>query len=454
MTAYDYVLIRHLTWDQRQSCHEASTRLQRSSQNGGTMPLTSVGRPYKLKETRLCVQVMSTVLGRGLPSVVTGTLALVHASGAIEPLTFLHHDPSIQDLEYLASLITAHIQRRQVIAGTRSEHRAREGTALLAETGAEDAIVIENELQPSLLTDIYRRPSFADTTPSGTSSPQHPAAQQAAHLGRLSDWDADGYALLRAAPRLISHRATVCCDATAQTITVTIAPDSDIADGELDWKAQLQYACLAVLLCLLLPLGLFFVLCIVLWAVSIAKSSSETQKQERFEAVVSIIFSAPMLLLMTTLLLVGRAILTAPRDVTLTVGTTAWKLESHLKGFKLFPFLQRTSTGETDAHCGCRVCALCLPPLHNWQDHSNNHWFVRTTAVHETRAVLRKVQPCCLLPHLDNSSAALGHGMADAEHPTHPRSQCVPAAHCRPPPACAPAFCLFLTVIPASEVRW
>jgi hypothetical protein len=425
------------------------------------MPPNSVGLSERSKENRLCVQVMSTAVGR----VVKGTLALVHASGALEPLTFLNLNPSIQDLEYLASVITAHIQRTQVTAGTRSEHRVgKEGTALLAKTGTEDAIVIENELQPSALIDICQQPGFVDTALSGTSPPQHPAAQQAALLKRLSAWDSDGYALLRTAPRLISHRVTARCDSTAQTITVTIAPDN----SELQMKACLWDACFLASLYVLLPLGLVLV---VIWVSYRAKSSSETHEQEKDDfKILSITFSALMLVLMLTVNLVGHAFLDAPRDVTLTVGTTGWKLESHLKGLKIFPFCQSTSTGETNACCGCRVCAFCLPPLHNLQAHPNNHSFVWTIAGHETRSVLKIAQPCCLLLHLNNSSAAVENDwnsqahllqralpsplMPCAEQPTHPSPHCVPTSHCRPPPDCAPAFCLFPTVIPASEVRW
>jgi hypothetical protein len=340
------------------SCYKASTRLERNPGSCSTMPSHSVGPLVKLKNNRLCVQVMSTAVGRTLPSVVTGTLALVHASGAVEPITFLNLEPSIQDLEYLACLITAHIRRKQVTAGTRSEHRVdEEGTALLGwqqEVATGDAIVIENELQPSALTDIYRRPCFVDITPSGTSPPQYPAAQQAALLSRLSAWDSNGYALLRTAPCLISHRATVCCDATTKTVTVTIAPDGAMKDDESNLKARSCLDCsLALLLLVLLSL--------VLWR---GKSSSHTQQMDDL-IFLSITIVAPMLVLMLTVHLVGYWILEAPRDVTLTIGTTSWKLESHLKGFKLFPFLRSTSTGETNACCGCQVCAFCLPPLHN-----------------------------------------------------------------------------------------
>jgi hypothetical protein len=376
MTAYDLVLIRQAAWGQCQcSAAKLAHGCREDQEVAARCHHTQWSRNISLiRKNRPCVQVMSTEMGRTLPCVVTGTLALVHTSGALEPLTFFNLNPSIQDLEYLASVITARIQRRQVTAGARSEHRvSKEGTDLLAETGTEDAIVIENELQPSALTDMSRRPGFVDTTPSGMSPPKQLDDQQVALLNRLSAWDADGYALLRTAPRLISHRVTARCDAKAQTVTVTIAPDGDLGDIELILKACLWYVAFVGMVGLPLVTG-FFHAC---WAASREKYASETQKQERdFYSPSSITFLAPLLVLIFTAFLAGLAVLAAPRDVTLTVGTTAWKLKRQLKGFKPFPFLQSTSTGETNACCGCRVCALCLPSLNNLRADPKNHCFV------------------------------------------------------------------------------
>jgi hypothetical protein len=338
--------------------------------------------------SRLGVQVLSTAVckpprtwaNRG---VVTGTLALVHTSGALEPLTFINIDPSIQELEYLASLITAHIQRRevasriqhgQVAAAQGPEHGADEGRASpWVESGAEavskerrlemeegnaatgEANLVENELQPSVLTDIYRRPGFVDVAPDGARTPLIAAAvQQADVLKRLSAWDSESFALPRAATRLISHRATVRCDDTAQMITVTLAPE--VAVSTL--KAIIWVVCFAASAVLLE--GLFDVAVVR----EFNRAYSETAQQEEDHlSSLAIAFISAMLVLFLVYLL-GVAIMVAPRDVTLTVSATAWKLDSHLKGFKLcvcVPFLRSSSTGETNARCGCRVCALSWP---------------------------------------------------------------------------------------------
>jgi hypothetical protein len=187
------------------------------------------------------VQVVGTVVRKPARTwrnrgVAQAGLALVHASGALQPLTFLNIDFTVPELEYLAALITAHARHCN---GGGATVRSANGSAAAnghaggdagevdgvdnAESSAWDgqesengraqgqqaagAVAVENDVEVSPLVDIFRTPGFgggadAPVATAGATASQPFDAQQRAVLARMSAWDSEGAALLRAAPRL------------------------------------------------------------------------------------------------------------------------------------------------------------------------------------------------------------------------------------------------------------
>ena len=274
--------------------------------------------------------------------VVTGRLALVHASGAEQPIHFCNIDFSVQELEALASIISSHVQR------CRSS----------GDGGAGAAVAVENETAVSALTDIFRAPGFvdasaddADKQPALASVDAPLAEQQADLLARLSAWDSDGSALLRAAPRIVSARLTVAADVTEQTLSVHIKPGSAVATIKIvAWLV-------AFVLVIVLIEGLFF------WDLDAISEETDVRFERRRAELGTALVAFLVAMLAAVLIgLAAMAVLAAPQDVHLQADATSWTLHRHLQGFARFtlvPRLSSTLRGHTLAGCGCRV----RPPL-------------------------------------------------------------------------------------------
>ena len=335
--------------------------------------------------------------------VAQAELALVHRNGALQHLPFLNITFSVQELEQLARVITDAAQRCDCGDGdggangalndvsASNGHRGADDDAAepssgevgaggagkqqpesraAAARGAGRRCVVENDTQPSVLTDIFREPGFAESAGSGaadSASIGHggapsaagaaaaaaaaPAAQQRDCLARLSAWDSAGTALLRAAPRLQSERARF--KRAGGEVTLTLRPNAAVSGVKL------------------LAWTLAFVVAIILLEVIILENMEEdeedpnlTNPQRRYLLVALFEGLLAGCLALLVVFLVGLAILTSPRHIDLTLRADSWHLQSGLRGFlwaKWVPYLSSESMGSLDAQCGCRVRSPASP---------------------------------------------------------------------------------------------
>lgn len=306
--------------------------------------------------------------------VVTAVLAMVTTTGALQPLRFANVDFTVQELEHLAAVVNGYFERRcrngasggGVAAQTNGTNGSADGAREIS-----GAVMVENEVEPSILTDLYHAPSFdgaaAGHAAAGRSgggagavtaafAPGSAAAQQRDALARFSSWDSDGAAVLRAVPALATPRVRV--DTVAGGLTLKLRPDVAVSTVKLlGWIV-------AFVVALVLLETLFIEALVSEEDAEEQHRQTYTQAQHVFRALLNGFLCGIIMLLVVYLL--GLAVMAAPRHVELRVGPAGWRLASGCRGFRWATrvrFLSSVTAGETDARCGCRVrCCLRLCP--------------------------------------------------------------------------------------------
>ena len=271
---------------------------------------------------------------------------LVHTSGALERLTFANIDFTVQELEYLTAVINAYFARRGGAAGNAHAGSQGLGQGGSAESGegaiagaAEAHVVVENELQPSVLTDLFHAPGFVDAPAPGGAAGDvatrgaraastaafasgSAGAQQRDALARLSGWDSDGAAALRATPALVSKRVRAETSA-GSGLTLTLRPEVAVSTVKLlGWIV-------AFVVALVLLEALFLEALITEEREEEEHNQTYAQANRYLRALLNGFFGGILMLLVVYL--VGLAVMAAPRYVELRVGQAGWRLASGLR---------------------------------------------------------------------------------------------------------------------------